>query len=73
MAKMEITTADDKVVMVPRAGVGELIGRYADGLLDFAGLQREIAALGYATTSTFEMVRHIEPKKTAAQRCNRRT
>lgn len=53
-----------EIVMQPRAGVGELIDLYADGEIDFGELQRRIAALGYNTTSTFEMVRHITPKRT---------
>ncbi len=52
-----------EIVMVPRAGVGEAIEDYAEGRISYDGLNQRIADMGYSTTSTYEMVRHITPKK----------
>jgi hypothetical protein len=51
------------VIMQPRLGVGELIEDYAEGKINYRELNVAIASLGYATTSVFEMVRHIKPKQ----------
>ena len=54
---------DVEFVMEPRAGVGEAIEDYAEGRISYDQLNQQIAAMGYKTTSTYEMVRHITPKK----------
>jgi len=51
-----------EVAMQPRAGVGEAIEDYANGLISYDQLLKRIAGLGYKTNSVYEMVRHINPK-----------
>jgi hypothetical protein len=45
-----------EVVMVAREGVGELVEACARGELPFGELCRRVAAMGFKTTSLFEMV-----------------
>lgn len=52
-----------EVILQPRIGVGELIDKYAKGLLNYDELYREVRALGYSCNSLYEMVCHIVPKK----------
>lgn len=52
-----------EIVMEPRAGVGEVVEDYAEGRISYDELNQRIVDMGYRTTSTYEMVRHITPKK----------
>ena len=59
-----------EVVLQARAGVGELVAACARGELPFSGpdsLCSKVAAMGYKTTSLYEMVRAAEccPQDTA--------
>ena len=52
-----------EVVLQARAGVGELVEACARGELPFSGpdsLCSKVAAMGYKTTSLYEMVRAVE-------------
>jgi hypothetical protein len=52
-----------EVVLQARAGVGELVEACARGELPFSGpdsLCSKVAAMGYKTTSLYEMVRAAE-------------
>lgn len=49
-----------EIEMQPRAGVNELIEAYLAKRIDWAELFHGVAALGYNTTSLYEMVRAVE-------------
>lgn len=52
-----------EVVLQARAGVGDLVEACARGELPFSGpdsLCSKVAAMGYRTTSLYEMVRAVE-------------
>lgn len=59
--------SDIQVVMNPRVGVGELIESYLDKKIVYDELCAKVAALGYRTTSLYEMVRGAEQERASRE------
>ncbi len=58
--------ADIQFQMIPRnATIGQLVQNCADGKLPFSELCEKVAAMGYKTTSLYEMVRGAERERQA--------
>ena len=55
---------DIAIGLEPRnRAIADFIEDYAQGVITYGQLRKEIAALGYNTASLFEMTRHIKPKR----------
>jgi hypothetical protein len=60
MARLKATPLPAVVLRARTARIAELVEQCARGEITFDELQREVLAMGYKTTSLYEMVRAAE-------------
>lgn len=56
MARVKKSVMPEVVLQARNERIAELIAQCAAGEITFGDLQREVAAMGYRTTSLYEMV-----------------